>query len=467
MPRGPLSPASRRDESFTRAISGRRPPPPPPPPPTEARLVSELAEDRRARQQLSAPVAEALAPVDGPTIEATPLVRIRDVPGTRFRGGTGGGRPRAALRFQGHPPTWLIAIGGILALLVVVGFIAGPQLLDGDADARFQSLLDGAERNLATARAVQDAAQRREAYTRAHAMLLEARDMAPDSTEVARLLLEVQEGLDILDAVVAPAEVRDLANLEQFGAAPVTADSLEVADGAVYLLDSAAGQVISVPLDGSLPSAVYQADAGAGRGRPIAIAYYAAADLGGPRMLIADADRRLWSITGGEVQPVRFAVAGAVTDIAVWDNDLYVLDAPGRTVYRLLPSDGGFVNPDPVVQGPELSRAARLTVAGDEIYTADEDGVIHRFSGSLSLALAAAGIDKPLSVARKPWPAGETGEIAVLDPVNSRIVVLAPDGAFARQYRHPDFASSLAFALHEGEGYLFSGGHLRLVLFGD
>jgi hypothetical protein len=155
-----------------------------------------------------------------------------------------------------------------------------------------------------------------------------------------------------------------------------------------------------------------------------------------------------------------------VTDIAVWDNDLYVLDAPGRTVYRMLAAEGGFVNPDPVLQGDELANAARLTVAGEEIYTADQNGTVHRFAGTLSLALGAAGIDKPLTTARKPWATGQNGEIAVLDPANSRIVVLAQDGAFSHQYKHADFASGLAFALaSDGSGYIFSGGHLRSITF--
>jgi hypothetical protein len=90
---------------------------------------------------------------------------------------------------------------------------------------------------------------------------------------------------------------------------------------------------------------------------------------------------------------------------------------------------------------------------------------VHRFSGTLSLTLGAAGIDTPLVTARKPWTTGIEGEIAILDPAQNRIVVLRPDGSFSHQYRHADFASSLAMAFSEGVAYIFSGGHLRQVSF--
>jgi hypothetical protein len=460
-PAVPASPAL-RDESFTRKLSGRRPPPPPPPVAADARPVSELADDRRAQQRSLVPAADSLVVEDGPTIEAVPLVRPRSSPATRFRAAAGG---REWPAFRGHIPTWMIAAGGLLALLIVVGYIAGPQLLNRDADERFLSLIDGAERNLANARAVTDGVAQREALNTAHAMLLEARDMAPESTEVSRLLLEVEEALNTLDAVRTPVLVEDLANLEQFGPAPVTADSLVVAGEVIYLLDGAAGQVIAVPLDGSLPNVVYTAGDATGRARPVAFDWYEAPDLGGPTLLVADAEDRLWGIAAGQVQPLTFAIPGGVTDIAVWDSHLYVLDAAARTVYRMLPGEGGFVNPDPILQSSELSAAVRLTVQGDEVYTSDANGTVHRFAGTISLALAAAGIDKPLTTGRKPWAIGESGEIAVLDPPNNRIVVVGQDGTFSHQYRHPDFATSLAFALEGGRGYLFSGGHLRVITF--
>jgi hypothetical protein len=461
-PATPHSTPALRDESFTRRLSGRRLPPPPPPIAPDARPVSELADDRRAQQRAPAPLATAIVAEPGPTIDAIPLVRPRTGPAGRLRS-RGSGPEWPALR--SHLPTWMIAAGGLLALLIVVGYLAGPELLNRNEDERFMSLIDGAERNLATARAVPDGAARREALNTAQAMLLEARDIAPESSEVSRLLLEVEEALNTLDAVRTPFLVEDLANLEQFGAAPVTADSLIVGETAAYLLDSAGGAVIAVPLDGTLPSVVYSADSATGRGRPIGVDYYAAPDLGGPAVLVADVQNQLWAIAAGQVQPVPFAVPGAVTDIAVWENQLYVLDAPNKTVYRLLPGDGGFVNPDPILESEDLAQAARLSVQGEEIYTVDSSGTIHRFAGTLSFTLASAGIDKPLSSARKPWAFGESGEIAVLDPPNNRIVVVGPDGTFSHQYRDPAFATSLAFAMSGGRGYLFSGGHLRAITF--
>ena len=52
----------------------------------------------------------------------------------------------------------------------------------------------------------------------------------------------------------------------------------------------------------------------------------------------------------------------------------------------------------------------------------------------------------------------------MLDAANDRIVVLRRDGGFDRQYKHKDFAGASAFAIRDGQVYLYSGGLLRRVV---
>ena len=53
----------------------------------------------------------------------------------------------------------------------------------------------------------------------------------------------------------------------------------------------------------------------------------------------------------------------------------------------------------------------------------------------------------------------------MVDASNDRIVVLRRDGSFDRQYQSKDFADLGAFTMHDGVGYVFSGGKLRRVTF--
>lgn len=457
--------AGRRDASFSRTLSRRRSAPPPSRPLSDAPLAADMAADRIAAQQ---PIAvgvtggESLVHEGSPVIESAPLVKVRASAGGRWR--PDGPLSRRELIPAGSlPPTWMIVAAGLAVLLVVVGFIAGPQLIGRSDDERFLSLVNDAERNLASARALQDATERRAALTSAQALLLEAKDLAPESTEVSRLLIEVNEGLNQLDGVRAPVSVEAIADLRQFGERPLTPDTLVAGGGQLFLLDGSGEQVVEVDPDSGAARTVYQSDANLGQGRPIAIAYYAAGDLGVPALLVADASKKLWLVNDREVRQLPFAVSGGVTDIATREQELYVLDAGAKAVFRMAPSDGGFVGPQKVLEGDALANAARLTVDGDEIFTSDKDGTIHRFAGKLTLAMSTSGIDKPLTAARRATPIGDDGEVAVLDPANDRIVVLRRDGTFAYQYRHADFAASATMAIEDGFAYIFSGGYVRQV----
>ena len=104
-------------------------------------------------------------------------------------------------------------------------------------------------------------------------------------------------------------------------------------------------------------------------------------------------------------------------------------------------------------------------VEGDNVFTASEDGGVRRYSDALTLVLAQAGIDKPLSAAATPHPLGVANEIALLDASADRIVILGQDGTFARQYRHEDLENLAAFTVRSGYGYVISGEQLRRVTF--
>ncbi|MGE0572274.1 MAG: hypothetical protein AB7H85_08540 [Dehalococcoidia bacterium] len=455
-----------RDASFTRGLSRRRAALPPARPVSDAPLATEMAATRIAAQQpvaLASTGGESLVRDGSPVIDSTPLIKVRSSAGGRWRPDGPLSSKRELIPAGSLPPTWMIVVAGLAVLFAVVGFIAGPQLIGRSDNERFVSLVNDAERNLASARALQDPTERRASLTSAQALLLEARDLAPESTEVSRLLLEVTEGLNQLDGVRAPVSVEAIADLRQFGERPLTPDTLVAGGGQLFLLDGSGEQVVEVDVDGGAARTVYKSDGNLGQGRPIAIAYYDAPDLGVPALLVADANKQLWLVNDREVRQLPFAVSGGVTDIATRAQELYVLDASAKAVFRLAPSDGGFVGPARVIEGDDLASAARLTIDGDEIFTSDKDGTIHRFAGKLSLTMSTAGIDKPLTAARRAAPIGNDGEVAVLDPANDRIVVLRRDGTFAYQYRHADFAASAAMAIEDGVAYIFSGGYVRRV----
>ncbi len=458
----PLRP-NPRSQSFTRSLGpteGTKPGPSP-----EARdlpLVDELAAERRARPAGSAPAA-VVAREAGLAAGGGSLVRMRSSMGGRWRGSGTLDRPRVGNVTL--PPTWAVIMAGLGVLLLLVGILTVPGMLEPDRGAEYGNLVNGAAQRLAIARVAEDPAQRRAALVEAQAMLLKARELQGGDPQAEVLFNEVAGALNEMDRVVAPAAVEVVATLDRFGERPIAPSRMVAGPEHVYVLDSNSQQVIAVALADGAARSVFGEDRQLNRGRPVAIAHLDASDRGAPTLLIADSENRLWAWEGSELAALAFnAPAGlVVTDMAVRGRDLYVLDAVHKVVYRFAQERDGFPNP-PVkaLEASELANARRLSV-DTEILTADADGTLHRFIGSgVVLTLSQAGIDKKLIAAEVPQAISES-EIAVLDPTHGRIVVFLRDGAFERQYRDPAFEGARAFVVRGEVAYVLSGGALRRI----
>jgi len=459
-----------RRESFTRSLVTPGAPPPPPELLTEdIPLVDDLAAGRRAHAAAvaggpAAPASGTIASENGAVINGGgSLVRVRDSMGGRWKGNNTFGRRTTAAQL---PPTWLVIAVGLGILLLLVGFVTVPPMLESDRSGRYVELVDGAAQRLASAGVLSDPAQRRTALTEAQAMLLEARDIDGSGTQAEQLYNEVAGALQVMDHVVAPAAVEVVASLEQFGEKAVAVKRMAVGPNAAFVIDANSAQVIAIPLAGGDPRAIYAEARDQQRGTPVAIASLDASDLGGPVLLIADNLNHLWAHSDdGGLRAVAFNVPDglAVTDIAVYGRDLYVLDSGQKAVFRYTQNSSGFAaQPVRALTSDELASARRIMV-DTEIIISAQDGTLLRFiNDQVSITLSQAGIDKPLVAPATAQPLSRN-EIALLDASNDRVVVFRRDGAFDRQYRHKDFRAASAFAVRDGQVYIFSDSRLRKV----
>ena len=430
---------------------------------TSAAPVSKLAEDRRMElaSTTSVPTSGRLAAV-GPAASA--LVRARSSIG----GGRRSGSRTTSASGGFSPPSWLIVLVAAVLLVGVVGWATIPALFDSDDATRLAQLIDEAERDLATADAASQPDLRRETLTRARGILLEAMAMEGGAALAQPLLQLADRELASLDAIVPPAAIRLLADLRGFGEAPIAARQLVVSDSHAYVLDSAGGQVISINLSTGKKLIVFAVGEETPLA-PVAITYADVSRPGGSALLIADEEGSLWAwSSAGWVARIELARPAGLTMTHLYfdDGSLYVLDAPGATIFRFPATASGFSS-EPVVvhEAPELASARRLMVDGGSLLTAHEDGSVRRVSGGFALTLSQAGIDRPLATAATPHTSGLAEEIAILDASADRIVILGQDGSFARQYRHEDLENLTAFTMRDGFGYVISGEQLRRITF--
>jgi len=431
---------------------------------TDATPVSELAADRRMELAATSSVPTSGQLQSAPTA-GTAVVRARRSMGG---GGRRNGGPGETVSGGFTPPAWSILLVAGFILIAIVGWATLPDLFEDDAETRLSQLIAEAERDLATAGAVDQAGARREALTRARGVLLEARAMDGGSALADPLLEQTARELAALDAIVAPSDIRAIADLRGFSEAPITVRQLVVSDANAYVLDSGGEQIISISLSTGRKVTVY-AVAEETPLAPTAITFADVSRPGGSALLIADEGGGLWAWSPtGFISEVEFAAPAGltVTDLAFTEGSLYVLDAPAGTIYRFDASPGGFaLAPAIAQQGADLVSARRLAVGESALLTADEDGTVRRFSGELTLVLAQDGIDTRLAAAATPYATGLGSEIAILDASADRIVILGQDGTFARQYRHEDLANLTAFTMRNGFGYVISGEQLRRITF--
>ncbi len=430
-------------------------------------LVDTMAAVSRSRNSTSAPVAETLASESGAAMAGgSPLVRPRHNMGGRWKGGNSFGGRRTTIGGQ-LPPTWMVSLGALVVLLLLAGIVTIPRMLNEDNQQRVQTLIDGAQQRISASSTKTDSGEKRQMLSEAQAMLLEARDLGA-STQADQLINEVAGALVVIDNVKTPEAVETVASLEQFGAKPVAVGRMALSADAAYLMDVNAAQVVRVPLAGGEPASVFNENKDLRQAKPVAIAQLDQSDQGGPVLLIADMSNRLWAYsTAGGVRALAFAPPSnlSISDIAVFGRDLYVLDAGQATIYRFQQTADGFPNaPQKALATSELQGARRLMVDG-EFVTADANGTLHRFiNGQVTITFSEAGIDKRFVAPETAQPISKT-ELAFLDAANDRVVVLTRDGTFDRQYRHKDFAGASAFAVRDGQAYIYSGSLLRRVVF--
>lgn len=460
---GSLPVRDRRSRSFVRGLVTPEAPPQLEAVNDDIPMVHELAADVQATLPVAPPVNGLAAERGSALHHGGALVRVRGSMGGRWKGN--GGLSRTGGHF-GHPPTWLVALGGLAVLIALVAWLTLPGMLREESEQRYARLIDEAQQHVAIAQVQQDPAERRRELTAAQALLLEAMDSANADGEAERMSAEVTAALKAMDGVREPKAVVTVGSLAQFGERPVAVARMVVGAEDAYILDGASGQVVALQLATGEHRVVFAEDKAANAARPLALAYLGAADFaGGPVLLIADARRTLWAYgTKSGLRPVPFAAPAnlQVTDITAFGRDLYVLDAGQGAIYQFRQGEGGFaLQPTRILQNEGLKTARRLTYDGEALVAGD-GGTLQRVSGQLSLVLGQGGIDKRL-VGAEPLFALASGELAVADPANDRIVVLKRDGTFAGQYRHREFAGMSALAVMEEEIYVFSAGQLRRV----
>ena len=384
-------------------------------------------------------------------------------------------------------------VGVAVLALVLLGWCTLPSIVSQDRSAQCNDAMASAATHLQAAAQATDVTRSRTELQTAASELARARAAQPTDGRIAGLQAQIDQAVKGLDAVsdLGEAGLKKVLAFDGVITAPFTPAALAFGDGALWLLDSQRGRVFRIDLAGGTggsstpsgsatasstpratatastsasPTAVAGAAAGAGRLEPVEVyrpgATYGGSpareprvitwDATGRRLLLLDTGPTLFSIASKQ-EPTPIAMRGAkdlrsVAAIATYSGNLYALDPASGEIWRYLPGGGGFDSErSGLLGGIEMADARGLLVDGD-FYVLGTAGV-RRFRPPRELPPLLQGIDRPLASPaglaadsqRQLYYAGDRG--------GHRVVVSNREGAYRRQYRHPQFIDVRGVAL--------------------
>ena len=376
--------------------------------------------------------------------------------------GAGGGMPDIA---QWKPIAMVIAA---LAALILVAYCALPSFLAEDRASQLNDALAAAQTHLTAAQQASDGTQSRSELDAARNEVARARGLQPNDARVADLQTRVDALAQTLNAVVDLGDglkrivAFDGTMLNGTVTAPFNMVTTVFGDNALWVVESQRGRVLRVdPAGKGDPTEVYRTGAtyaGTTARDPRAITW----DAGGQRLLLVDATPTLFVIAPGKT-PTPVAMRGAkdlksIAAIATYGSNLYVLDPQGGEVWRYLPGGDGFDSErSALLGGVDINDARGFAVDGD-LYIFGASSVRH-FRPPRELPPLLQGVDRAINGAAGLAGDAQRQIFYVGDRGGRRIVVTDREGAYRRQYRHPQFADlrGLALSADGSTAYVLTG----------
>ena len=399
-------------------------------------------------------------------------------------------RHRERQRRQAPPdnrPVLIPVAIGIPVLLLILVLLAWQTF---GSDARFNSLITQAEREIALAEAPGPAEEAKQHWEQALAYAEQAVALRPDDPQALDLQGQGRDVLDRLSGVIRLSPIL----LAEFGGSEAPR-RLIVRGQEIFVLDPGLGYVTQLTLNAAGDGTMQEDTSpflrtgdtidGDEVGNLVDLIWVEAEN--GRRtseLVILESDGALvsydpvWESADGSLPLSRSFLgsqpAGEASAVNTFQGRLYILDRVDNQLWRYEPS--GDTYPDPperyFVTAPSKPLDTALDIAIDgNVYILYEDGAIFKFQDRAPLPFdtegAYGGIGPATAFAVDPNGSGLVYVADVPDGEDSgRILVLAADGAFQTQLRADgEFDQVEALVVDESvmRLYVFGGGNLYVA----
>ncbi len=171
--------------------------------------------------------------------------------------------------------------------------------------------------------------------------------------------------------------------------------------------------------------------------------------------VIVDADQQLGrgSFEDGSITPIVSGVndLASVQDLIMYNEALYVLTADGDQIVKMRARGDGYEAGTAWVTSStsSLNDARALTIDGD-VYVVTGERILKYRSGR-EQTFAHETLDPELSNPVAIWTDTESSYIYILDPGESRVIVMDKDGDLVAQYRADELAGGVSMIVQEDQ----------------
>ena len=150
-----------------------------------------------------------------------------------------------------------------------------------------------------------------------------------------------------------------------------------------------------------------------------------------------------------------------LTAVELYNDALYILDAPKQKIYRWKSSENGFGGRSEWLKDKadaDLSQATDLAIDGN-MYVVTAAGNIFKFFTGKKQSFALAAVEPALNQIKKIYTTADMTQLFILEEATKRLVVYNKDGGFVVQYLFETLDNPISDFIVEGRIIYFASGN--------
>ncbi len=247
---------------------------------------------------------------------------------------------------------------------------------------------------------------------------------------------------------VTKSETTELVNLSLVREG-ISAGAMAWSGDKLYVLDTAGGRVVEIDVTKSSGKIV-----GGGVDGAKLIAGY-------PGRVMVLGGNGISQVGAAEVKVKTDTKWKNITGMGMFAGNIYLLDAGAGEIWRLAVKGDGYaagqewLSDDNDREG--IKAGTGMTIDGS-IWVVGA-GRIDKYTRGVKDSYEVSGLEQMWGEGAKVFTSDETEKVYVLDPMNSRVVVLGKDGKYQKQYLGEGWNGMMDVAVEEKSGTMFLSGN--------